>query len=1151
MADQPGDGNADRVGGGNQNQSSSTSSSGNPEDRTAIRNLESDIGQLKDTITRQSKDMSILMEMVKELAKGKPGPQKERLSTQGEHVFEDELSPEVGVLNDVLRSQVVREEEFQRKMRELKKYEQELMRRAELQKKQEEELRAQMQPTFTTVSNPGNRNENNNANVPDLSKARKKKRVSAKEPTIFDPSKDSINMWLKKYELISKINGWEEEDKLDYVSSYLSEQCISWWLKVADGIRKWSDAKELLLKQFTNMQQKFLLKQEFEDCRQLDNENVTSFSSRLQLAALAYDENTTEEDIKKRFMLGVSDAMSKYLFEHRTLPWTSFVREAQDFENFQAEKNFSQGKKGKKITLPVTPNLPSESEKSTEKTKQTHNQTPAKKSVPNTTSAPENSGNNDSAKGTPSGKKKGEWTADGKPICSRCREPGHLAIGCRNSRITSTPGPSANPETPTKQLFPEPTPLKPANKGKSSFAAVVPGKNVILTVPIGIFGKETGAMVDTGSSISLMSTEAFREAKESQYLVVKEKTDGFQNVSKMPHPTKALIRVDVSIGKGLFPTEFYIAENIAYPIVLGNEATYQKGISVNGKKKKLVLPDDGEIDIIEEIVGKQVAHVLKLSDSISVPARSIAKLPVDAEMEIGRQFLFEPRFKSNELGLVPMVMDAHNKHILIENSTNVIQTLPQGTEIGTMEDLEWCGKADVMETIGQTNAVLNVTRPTAEEDEMGSPPIYSLEEAEKLEMPSGLDLGQPDITEDERKKLIVKLKQNRDCFVEPDGMLGQCSLAEHTIETGATKPLNLKSYRLSVKELEVMEKEIKMMLEKGVIQPSQSPWCSPVVMAKKKDGGICIDFRAINKYTEKDVYPVPNIENMLARLQKARIFSLGDAWSGFWQILLRKADRIKTAFRTPYGLFEFVVMPFGLKNATATFQRAMDRMLQGILFLFIMVYVDDLLVYSQNFAEHMEHLQIFFNRLRKANLKLKGAKCRFCLKRVDYLGFTVGEGEILPNRKKVEAIYQYPTPQNVTDIKRFTGMTQFYRRFVKDYATITGPLTMLTRKDTPWNWTKTHDRLFWTLKKALMDAPVLRLPDLSKPFILYTDASGFAVGAILAQKDEEGKEYVVYYASRTLNAAESRYATIEKECLAVVWAGVCSDHTYTDRISRW
>jgi transposase InsO family protein len=288
--------------------------------------------------------------------------------------------------------------------------------------------------------------------------------------------------------------------------------------------------------------------------------------------------------------------------------------------------------------------------------------------------------------------------------------------------------------------------------------------------------------------------------------------------------------------------------------------------------------------------------------------------------------------------------------------------------------------------------------------------------------------------------------------------------------------------------------------------------------------------------TEQDVYPVPNIDDMLNKLAKAKIFSVGDAWSGFWQIILKKSDRVKTAFRTPWGLFEFVVMPFGLKNATATFQRAMDRMLEGILYFFVMVYVDDLLIYSGCLDDHLEHLQIFFNRLRRANLKLKGRKCKFGIDQVTYLGFTVKDGEIRPNREKVLAIEQFPTPKNPSDIKRFTGMTQFYRRFIKDYAKIAGPLTALTKKDAIWNWNETHDRLLWCLKHALMQEPTLRLPDLKRPFLLYTDASGFALGAILAQKDEKGDEYVVYYASRSLNSAETRYATIEKECLAVAWA---------------
>ena len=332
--------------------------------------------------------------------------------------------------------------------------------------------------------------------------------------------------------------------------------------------------------------------------------------------------------------------------------------------------------------------------------------------------------------------------------------------------------------------------------------------------------------------------------------------------------------------------------------------------------------------------------------------------------------------------------------------------------------------------------------------------------------------------------------------------------------------------------------QVQQMLASDVIQPSNSPWASPVVMVKKKDSSLrfCVDFHQLNAATVKDAHPLPRIDDLLDALHGARWFSTLDPRSGYWQVPIMVRDKEKTAFCTSSGqLYEFNQVTFGLCNAPATFSRLMDRVLSGLHWKTCLFYLDDIIVFSSAWEEHLARLRQVFKRLRHADLKLGAEKCTFAAKEVSYLGHRVTEESLLPDPALLVAIREIPPPKTATEVRSFLGLAGYYRRYVKNLATIAGPLHALTRKDAVFHWSADCQEAFDHLKTLLTTSPITAFPDFSQLFRLYTDTSTAGLGAILAQVCE-GKERIICCALRSLNQAEKAYPDTKLECLIIVWA---------------
>ena len=416
------------------------------------------------------------------------------------------------------------------------------------------------------------------------------------------------------------------------------------------------------------------------------------------------------------------------------------------------------------------------------------------------------------------------------------------------------------------------------------------------------------------------------------------------------------------------------------------------------------------------------------------------------------------------------------------------------------------------------------------------------------------------LTSEQKEHVLDFLAKWKHVFSQGPTDIGRTNIVEHEIHLTDEHPFKEPFRKIPPALVEEVREHLKEMLEIGVIRESTSPFSSNVVIVRKKDGTIrfCIDYRKLNQRTEKDAYPIPRIDGTLHSLAGSKYFTTLDLKSGYWQVELRETDKAKTAFQVgSLGFYECNRMPFGLCNAPATFQRLMERCMGDLNLRDCLIYLDDIIVFSSTFEEHLERLQAVFMNLEKHNLKLKPTKCEFFKKSVTYLGHVVSAEGIHVDPAKTEAVRNWPIPKSTKDVRKFLGFTGYYRRFVKGYAAIARPLNDLlighptnskvklqaSTKPTPFTWGKDQQQSFESIIAKLISPPVLGYADYRLPFSLHTDASGTGLGAALYQQ-QDGANRVIAYASRSLKPAEKNYPAHKLEFLALKWAVSEKFHDY-------
>jgi len=395
--------------------------------------------------------------------------------------------------------------------------------------------------------------------------------------------------------------------------------------------------------------------------------------------------------------------------------------------------------------------------------------------------------------------------------------------------------------------------------------------------------------------------------------------------------------------------------------------------------------------------------------------------------------------------------------------------------------------------------------------------------------------------------------EKRKAFSQNSTDMGCTTLFEMEIETGNHLPVSQRPRGLPLAQRQWLKQHLLEHQEEDIIERSMSRWGSPIVLVDKKDGGyrMCVDYRAVNNllppvikaYSKAkgvlSLVPIPKIDELLATLQGCEVFSTMDIRSGFYHMALDEESRAKSAFVTPFGKFQFKRVPFGLCQAPAHFQRMIEEVLQDYSD-FAVPYLDDIIVFSKDEDEHLEHLRLVFTRLEEHNLKLKESKCDFFNKSLQFLGHLVSRDGIRPLADKIKAIIDVAPPRTVHDVQVFLGMAGYYRKFIARYSDITAPLTSLLQKGVEFEWTDVHQKAFDFLKECLMSQPILAFPDVNKPYFLYTDASKFGWSGVLTQPHDiiiEGKEeeklLPVHYTSGKFRGPESKWATVVKEAAAV------------------
>ena len=661
-------------------------------------------------------------------------------------------------------------------------------------------------------------------------------------------------------------------------------------------------------------------------------------------------------------------------------------------------------------------------------------------------------------------------------------------------------------------------------------------------------------LLDTGSTVSVMSEKLWKTMHLTNHLWPVVGTLSAANGSKIVILGETV--VGLGLGNRNFEVPMIIARDVSHDCLLGSDFFKKYGCRI--------LYDEGtftgqgfEVPIRYQ---KQLPSMCRVLLGQEIEIEPGTEMAVTVNMEPGFEcndgtpgILETDNANSDEkICLARTLVLPRNGSVLVRlaNLTDRIIRLSEKQVIGQFHPLhEDCAVVDSFSGDEEVRR-----KPANTKD--NTPPVSMVTTAcgatvravhrdkqstsKMQEMYAALKLDNTTLSPEQKNRFFSLISEYQDIFARDNSDLGMTDLIEHEIDTGSTKPIKQAPRRVPPYKRDIIDEQLDDLLKHDRITPSHSPWSSPVVLARKHDGTyrMCIDYRKVNQRTVKDAQPLPRVDDTLETLQGAKWFSCLDLVSGYWQVKMSQKDREKTAFVTHRGQFEWTVMPFGLTNAPGTFQRLMNLALKGLTWKYCLVYIDDIIVWSTSFEDHLERLRAVFNRIKAASVKLKPTKCHFLRKSVAFLGHVVSEEGISANPEKTRAVREWPRPANITELRSFLGLASYYRRFVDKFAVIAAPLYRLCKKGVSFCWKEPEEKAFTDLKQCLITAPILAYPDFSEgsgEFILDTDASTkVGIGAVLSQKQRDGTERVIAYGSRSLHEPEKNYCVTRLEMLALV-----------------
>uniref|UniRef100_A0A672FZX6 Gypsy retrotransposon integrase-like protein 1 n=1 Tax=Salarias fasciatus TaxID=181472 RepID=A0A672FZX6_SALFA len=684
-------------------------------------------------------------------------------------------------------------------------------------------------------------------------------------------------------------------------------------------------------------------------------------------------------------------------------------------------------------------------------------------------------------------------------------------------------------------------------------------------VDIQIGGVPLRCILDTGSNVSTLTESFFRNHLhgEDNDMHCTAKWLKLTAANRLPLPYLGYVEVDVQVMGVTIPECGFriIKDDITEesdPILPGIV-----GMNIAKRCRQLVLTEfDTALGSELDSVWREAFHRVQETEhggrvstarvvgknKIRVPASSVATIHVRGpKQQPGSHpsMLLEPGNTPLPGGLMVIpTLTCYSSPVFPVQVINLTQEdiwLPPKTRVGTLSHCE---------SVENEPFQVKFQRISADHEEV----TVSQREGQKSNggMKSWLDQLDLGGTPEQQVELSELLRKYEDVFAVHDEDLGFTDRVKHEIPVVDETPVSQPYRRIPPNQYQEVREHISELLRKEVIQESSSSYASPIVLVRKSDGSLrlCVDYRRLNMKTRRDAFPLPRIDESLDALSGAKFFSTIDLASGYHQVAVHEKDRHKTAFTTPFGLYEFLRMPFGLCNAPATFQRLMQATMSDLAFQMVLVYLDDLLVFSPSFQEHLVRLETVLQRLRETGLKVKMEKCHFLQPRVQFLGHQVSAQGISTDPEKIEAVKQWPTPSTAKELRSFLGFCSYYRRFIQGFSQIAGPLHETVNECVKEScqvrasqlfrsaWTPQCQQAFELLKERVTSAPTLGYADFSLPFILETDASSQGLGAVLYQEQASGKK-VIAYASRRLRGPEKNdqnYSSMKLELLALKWA---------------
>lgn len=650
-------------------------------------------------------------------------------------------------------------------------------------------------------------------------------------------------------------------------------------------------------------------------------------------------------------------------------------------------------------------------------------------------------------------------------------------------------------------------------------------KNTIL---VNVLGQKTSALVDSGAAVTIISKQFF---EKTAFNGSKLQTPNFPNVvGASGRRLEVLGKLDLefTINGAQYSFCVHVVDGLHHSFILGVDflCATNTTLTFSGTNTMHIPDDNGSPNVCTISTN---AGLGRLSKPIMVPQRS----EMNVEIKISRQkhnveVLLEPHENLFSKGL-----NAAKCLVKIKGSHAVFRIMnPNFHDVYLPHNFIVAHAMEIDEKQIFPFDCQNQNKPKGPTINQISPDIENHAQIQ-------FNLENADLDPSQKQELLKFLHEHRDNFAKDLTELGKTGLHKHHIEIQpGSRPVRLPFYRTSPQATREIDKQLQEMLENDIIQPSNSEWHSPVVLVKKKNNTyrFACDYRALNKITVPMSFPLPHIESVFDTIgeAKAAYFTNLDLMSGFWQMELDEGSRQKAAFITQSGVYEWKRMPFGLQNSPISFQTLMSNVLRGLNWKSVLVYVDDILIFSKSFDEHLKHLGQVFDRLKEANLKLQPAKCHFAVKKLKFLGHIISKNGIQVDPEKTKAMSEFPVPKTQKQVRSFLGMANYYRRFIHNFAKIATPLNAMLSKDKKIEWTESCQEAFDKLKNKLLTAPVLAYPDPDRPFILTCDASDTAIGYVLGQLDDDNKEYVIAYGGKSLTPDQKKFNTTEKECLAVL-----------------